>query len=576
MLIGLDGADWRVLSPFVDGGDMPALRSIVEGGSSGRLLPCDPVGSATAWATALTGCGAHVHGVLSDEIPDSATGRPRPVRASDRVAPTIWEIASAAGLSTLAIGWGEPFASVPPTASGDNAAAVPEPIASIAASAPADDADLAGLLAAGARSDSAIVARARAAMVGVQWRFAAVRLPAFGALASNFLRFMPPSEPGVLAARAVRYAGTLREICRLYDRFIADLREAAGAGAAIFVASERGIDVGRWRHPPNSPAARATDAVPPGIIAMAGASIAADSLVHGTRSTQLAALVARSIGVEMPPVQPAVPLPDFDASPQPEDGRAPLRGLRQAVFAAAAAACGDRASSRLARRAIFRDCPSNAANAAAFAELLASDGGASGLAEALSVLDASAAELRSGDPIRWILEAARSRVLLSSGQPSLARAAAADARTAGAPSAEADHLEACAALGEGAASDAERLCRRALESDPSHHGASSSLATALCALGRFDEAVAAARAALGRRWFDPDLHVVLGTALAAKGLVGEALSSLDLALRQAPGHPGALRRLAAIRARRLGDIEGASNALREAARSAARPRPPSR
>jgi hypothetical protein len=117
------------------------------------------------------------------------------------------------------------------------------------------------------------------------------------------------------------------------------------------------------------------------------------------------------------------------------------------VFAAAAAACGDRASSRLARRAIFRDCPSNAANAAAFAELLASDGGASGLAEALSVLDASAAELRSGDPIRWILEAARSRVLLSSGQPSLARAAAADARTAGAPSAEADHLEACAALG---------------------------------------------------------------------------------------------------------------------------------
>jgi hypothetical protein len=57
------------------------------------------------------------------------------------------------------------------------------------------------------------------------------------------------------------------------------------------------------------------------------------------------ALVARSIGVEMPPVQPAVPLPDFDASPQPEDGRAPLRGLRQAVFAAAAAACSPHALS---------------------------------------------------------------------------------------------------------------------------------------------------------------------------------------------------------------------------------------
>ena len=63
----------------------------------------DPVGSATAWATLLTGQGAHVHGVLSDMVATGDSEGMRPVAMTDRAVPVVWEAAESAGIRALAV-----------------------------------------------------------------------------------------------------------------------------------------------------------------------------------------------------------------------------------------------------------------------------------------------------------------------------------------------------------------------------------------------------------------------------------------------------------------------------------------
>ena len=114
IIIALDAADWRVLSPLIDAGCMPNLTRVIESGSSGRLLTIDPVGSTAAWATLLTGQGAHVHGVLSDMVATGDTEGMRPVAMTDRAVPVVWEAAESAGIRALAVAPCWPRRSVPP------------------------------------------------------------------------------------------------------------------------------------------------------------------------------------------------------------------------------------------------------------------------------------------------------------------------------------------------------------------------------------------------------------------------------------------------------------------------------
>jgi predicted AlkP superfamily phosphohydrolase/phosphomutase len=64
LIIGLDGADWRVLRPYMDAGLMPNLAELVDAGISGDLRSSVPTNSAVAWPTFLTGRNAGKHGVF--------------------------------------------------------------------------------------------------------------------------------------------------------------------------------------------------------------------------------------------------------------------------------------------------------------------------------------------------------------------------------------------------------------------------------------------------------------------------------------------------------------------------------
>ncbi len=62
-VIGLDGADWRLLRPWLDAGHLPTLAKLVETGASGDLMSTIRPESSVAWSSFATGVNPGKHGV---------------------------------------------------------------------------------------------------------------------------------------------------------------------------------------------------------------------------------------------------------------------------------------------------------------------------------------------------------------------------------------------------------------------------------------------------------------------------------------------------------------------------------
>jgi predicted AlkP superfamily phosphohydrolase/phosphomutase len=55
LLIGWDGADWRILDPLLERGDLPNLQALIDRGQRGVLKSTVPTHSWAAWPSFLTG-----------------------------------------------------------------------------------------------------------------------------------------------------------------------------------------------------------------------------------------------------------------------------------------------------------------------------------------------------------------------------------------------------------------------------------------------------------------------------------------------------------------------------------------
>ncbi len=64
MVIGLDGATWDILQPWMEAGYLPNLAGLVVAGTSGRLRSTIPPVTAPAWATFQTGMNPGKHGLF--------------------------------------------------------------------------------------------------------------------------------------------------------------------------------------------------------------------------------------------------------------------------------------------------------------------------------------------------------------------------------------------------------------------------------------------------------------------------------------------------------------------------------
>src|SRR6266567_163964 len=68
LLIGWDGADWRILDPLLEAGVLPNLAALIDRGGRAVLRSTIPTHSWTAWPSFLTGVDPADHGVF--DIPE--------------------------------------------------------------------------------------------------------------------------------------------------------------------------------------------------------------------------------------------------------------------------------------------------------------------------------------------------------------------------------------------------------------------------------------------------------------------------------------------------------------------------
>jgi predicted AlkP superfamily phosphohydrolase/phosphomutase len=95
LIIGIDGATFDLIHPWIEEGHLPNLKRLVQKGASGPLTSTLPPVTSPAWPTFMTGCNPGKHGVFDFIQPSGADFQL--VNATKIKQPTLWQRLSNAG-----------------------------------------------------------------------------------------------------------------------------------------------------------------------------------------------------------------------------------------------------------------------------------------------------------------------------------------------------------------------------------------------------------------------------------------------------------------------------------------------
>jgi hypothetical protein len=339
LLVGWEAADWRILHPLIDAGEMPALRRLVETGASGQLLGTQPLVPVAQWTTIATGKRAWQHRVCHPIERITGANQAVPVSAARRRSRALWEMLAQAGKRSLVVGWpathggktentvivsdryAEPTAGPaikpwPPAAPGTY---WPEEMGvqlDAWRMSPADvQADIISLLVPEWKkinqkrdrrlgqlrvflaADFSHLAAMMTLLSAGQWDFAAIRFPALGAISQVFFPYGLPRPDWIPEAEFGLYQNVIRGACRLLDQMLGQLVQAAGNNASVLVVSAHGV--ARHAAPPDTVGADGDEAwkSPHGIFAACGPGWASDALVVGATVVDVAPTVLTWFGL---------------------------------------------------------------------------------------------------------------------------------------------------------------------------------------------------------------------------------------------------------------------------------------
>jgi len=105
VLIGLDGADWKVMRPLMAEGRLPVLSSLVDSGASGDLRSLHPMLSPALWTTVVTGVGPQTHGIRDFVYKQKGTYAQPIVNSSVRERLALWNIFSELDITVGVVDW---------------------------------------------------------------------------------------------------------------------------------------------------------------------------------------------------------------------------------------------------------------------------------------------------------------------------------------------------------------------------------------------------------------------------------------------------------------------------------------
>jgi predicted AlkP superfamily phosphohydrolase/phosphomutase/tetratricopeptide (TPR) repeat protein len=105
LVIGWDAADWKVITPLIEQGKMPALQSLMARGAHGRIQTLDPPLSPMLWTSIATGVRADKHGIGGFVEPLPNGEGLRPVTTTSRKVKAIWNIFNQEGWKSNVVAW---------------------------------------------------------------------------------------------------------------------------------------------------------------------------------------------------------------------------------------------------------------------------------------------------------------------------------------------------------------------------------------------------------------------------------------------------------------------------------------
>lgn len=338
LLIGWDGADWKIASPLIDAGEMPQLANLVQHGASGPLASLPPFLSPMLWNSIATGKYADQHGITGFASADPQSGKLRPMQSTQRRCKALWNILGEHGLKTHVVGW---FASHPaenvtgvciteayprPVAKG---AAWPTPVGSVHPPELADEfaelrvrpEDIAPEiirlfipriseidLARDRRPDQLAVRLAElytvhnaaiAALDRDPCDFLGVYYHFIDWICHDFMEFHPPRRPRVNEREFEWYKDVVNSAYRLQDLLLRDLISHAGADSTVVLCSDHGFHSDA-RRPSRVPLVSAGIAIwhrAQGVVAAAGPGIARDVLIPGASVLDITPTVLHLLGL---------------------------------------------------------------------------------------------------------------------------------------------------------------------------------------------------------------------------------------------------------------------------------------
>ncbi|MFZ4116385.1 MAG: alkaline phosphatase family protein [Chthoniobacterales bacterium] len=105
LFIGLDAADWELISTKIAAGKLPHLARLVAHGVSGPLRSIYPLFSPALWSTIATGKRPYEHGITGFTLPDDSGKGLRPCDRRSRRSPALWNMFSHYQKTSNIVGW---------------------------------------------------------------------------------------------------------------------------------------------------------------------------------------------------------------------------------------------------------------------------------------------------------------------------------------------------------------------------------------------------------------------------------------------------------------------------------------
>lgn len=341
LLIGWDAADWKVINPLIEAGEMPALEGLINEGVMGNLATLEPSFSPMLWTSIATGKRAHKHGILGFIEPDSSGQKVRPVSVVSRKVKAIWNILMQEGRRVHTVGWwpshpaeplngisisngyqkahrpyGQPWkfskGTVHPQNMGRHFARLrvhpgeltPAHILPFVPRAEEVDQDKDKRLVSVAKilADTASVNSAATWILeNEEWDFMGVYFDGIDHFCHGFMNFYPPRMKNVPEKQFELYRDVVKGAYKFHDMMLERQLQLAGPDATVILVSDHGFHSDHMRPTflSEEPAAPAQQHRHYGVICMKGPGIKKDERIYGASLLDVAPTILALFGLPL-------------------------------------------------------------------------------------------------------------------------------------------------------------------------------------------------------------------------------------------------------------------------------------